>query len=208
MRSQAAWYENTYKVQCALKFPEFNRGMVISKILVLAITTARFYQYLTVDSHPRHPVDMAGSNLLPTIFLALIVHLTIAVVPRGIHKARVLDEPNNLHQSYDYVIIGGGTAGLTIADQLTEDEETTVLVIEYGVLSESRPRTYPICIENLIISPYQATRRISKLSGEDSTASMPTCSTQPALFRRLTSTTESSTYWPGRWLAVAPPSMP
>ncbi|KAK0707968.1 hypothetical protein B0H67DRAFT_603091 [Lasiosphaeris hirsuta] len=38
---------------------------------------------------------------------------------------------------YDYVIIGGGTAGLTVADRLTEDGQTTVLVIEYGELNDS-----------------------------------------------------------------------
>lgn len=94
---------------------------------------------------------MAGSTLFLAIFLALIVHLTSAVVPRGIHKARVLDEPKSLDQSYDYIIIGGGTAGLTIADRLTENEDTTVLVIEYGVLSAFSPRTHPVLVVNLTI---------------------------------------------------------
>lgn len=34
--------------------------------------------------------------------------------------------------SYDYVIVGGGTAGLTLAARLTEDHTTTVAVIEAG----------------------------------------------------------------------------
>ncbi len=34
--------------------------------------------------------------------------------------------------TYDYVIIGGGTAGLTLAARLTEDPEVTVGVIEAG----------------------------------------------------------------------------
>ncbi|KAK3332867.1 hypothetical protein B0T19DRAFT_457854 [Cercophora scortea] len=45
--------------------------------------------------------------------------------------------PRDVRQSYDYVIIGGGTAGLTVADRLTEDGKTTVLVIEHGPLSDS-----------------------------------------------------------------------
>lgn len=34
--------------------------------------------------------------------------------------------------SYDYIIIGGGTAGLTVADRLTEDAAINVLVLEAG----------------------------------------------------------------------------
>lgn len=37
-----------------------------------------------------------------------------------------------LSQSYDYVICGGGTAGLTIAARLTENPDVTVGVIEAG----------------------------------------------------------------------------
>ncbi|KAG6464930.1 hypothetical protein O3G_MSEX014820, partial [Manduca sexta] len=34
--------------------------------------------------------------------------------------------------AFDYIIIGGGTAGSVLANRLTEDEKTTVLVIEAG----------------------------------------------------------------------------
>lgn len=36
--------------------------------------------------------------------------------------------------TYDYVIIGGGTAGLTMASRLTENPGITVAVIESGSL--------------------------------------------------------------------------
>lgn len=36
------------------------------------------------------------------------------------------------HQSFDYVIVGGGTAGLAMAKRLAEDEDSSVAVIEAG----------------------------------------------------------------------------
>lgn len=35
-------------------------------------------------------------------------------------------------QHYDYIIIGGGTSGLTVASRLTEDAGMTTCVIEAG----------------------------------------------------------------------------
>lgn len=35
--------------------------------------------------------------------------------------AIVHHHPSHLHPEYDYVIIGGGTSGLTVANRLTED---------------------------------------------------------------------------------------
>lgn len=49
----------------------------------------------------------------------------------------IISRADKLLPSYDYVIIGGGTAGLTVADRLTEDGKTTVLVVEYGPLATS-----------------------------------------------------------------------
>ena len=38
--------------------------------------------------------------------------------------------------SFDYVIVGGGTAGLTLANRLSEDSSVTVAVIEGGTFVE------------------------------------------------------------------------
>lgn len=61
-------------------------------------------------------------------FSALLAASSITnafVIPRQI-------QPSQLLKSYDYVIAGGGTAGLTVADRLTEDPDVNVLVVEAG----------------------------------------------------------------------------
>lgn len=42
-------------------------------------------------------------------------------------------------EKFDYIIVGGGTAGLTVANRLSEDAKTTVLVIEAGEDHSSNP---------------------------------------------------------------------
>ena len=42
---------------------------------------------------------------------------------------------------FDYVIVGGGTAGLVLANRLSEDENVSVAVIEAGGDATSDPRS-------------------------------------------------------------------
>jgi hypothetical protein len=50
-------------------------------------------------------------------------------------RAVVVDDVSTLSAQYDYVIIGGGASGLTVADRLTEDPKGT--------------RLHPLCLECL-----------------------------------------------------------
>lgn len=56
--------------------------------------------------------------------------LALAIVPatfscahaysNAVHEAQHITRSQDLQPSYDYVVVGGGTSGLTVADRLTE----------------------------------------------------------------------------------------
>lgn len=48
-------------------------------------------------------------------------------------------ETANYSSDYDYIIVGGGTAGLTVANRLSEDPSVSILVIEPGQAEFDNP---------------------------------------------------------------------
>lgn len=69
-----------------------------------------------------------------TLGIAAVFTTLLTVVtgrPHELRGAKILQRADEVAEEYDYVIVGAGTAGLTVADRLTADGKTTVLVIEY-----------------------------------------------------------------------------
>lgn len=55
-----------------------------------------------------------------------------AAIPLSIAAPTADGPTKRADATFDYVVVGGGTAGLTIASRLSEDSGTTVAVIEAG----------------------------------------------------------------------------
>ncbi|KAM0800498.1 GMC oxidoreductase-domain-containing protein [Usnea florida] len=65
--------------------------------------------------------------------------LSSALVVLLVVDAKVIYNPEHIHRrNYDYVIVGGGLTGLTVAARLTENPKITVLVIESGFWESDR----------------------------------------------------------------------
>ncbi|KAG6907077.1 hypothetical protein DXG01_010649 [Tephrocybe rancida] len=51
----------------------------------------------------------------------------------GVHAIRITSDAGEVaNKTFTYVVVGGGTAGLTVASRLAEDPATSILVIEAG----------------------------------------------------------------------------
>ncbi|RYP53405.1 hypothetical protein DL769_010525 [Monosporascus sp. CRB-8-3] len=82
-------------------------------------------------------LNFLGSVTTLAILAVTFIEPCVVAIPTSAFYARFLNDSIHLRPSYDYVIVGGGTAGLTVADRLTEDGKHNVLVIENGPLVNS-----------------------------------------------------------------------
>ena len=71
---------------------------------------------------------VSTSSVLSFQIMHICKNLAICTAVLGVSAAAV----ETRDDSYDYVIVGGGTGGLTIAARLAEDKNVSVAVIEAG----------------------------------------------------------------------------
>lgn len=81
-----------------------------------------------------------------TKFCSLLVPASVLILAVSIDAASVVtSNPANVsNKTYDYIIVGGGLTGLTVAGRLTENPNTSVLVIEAGRDDRGDSRIYDI----------------------------------------------------------------
>jgi choline dehydrogenase len=89
-----------------------------------------------------------------TAFAFLCLFDSVVATPHRSSRASTIRSQSDLHIPYDFVIIGGGASGLTVADRLTEDPSTTVLVLEYGPFDSHEPSVLVPGLLNLTSTPY------------------------------------------------------
>lgn len=93
------------------------------------------------------------SSLITGGLLSLLPFAANAM-PNPITGCKHHESTSSLEDNYDYVIVGGGTSALTVANRLTEDPDVSVLVVEYGYLNNN---------ETILIPYYANFNRFSDL---------------------------------------------
>ena len=73
---------------------------------------------------------MAAARLL--LYACFLLKLSFSVSKESVHQNTATRLLGTQNTTFDYVIVGGGLAGLTLASRLSEDANTSVAVIEAG----------------------------------------------------------------------------
>jgi hypothetical protein len=66
---------------------------------------------------------MRSLHLIAILLYGFICH--VDALPAHAQKATVLKRQTDVLDEYDFIVVGAGTAGLTVADRLSENGECT-----------------------------------------------------------------------------------
>ncbi|WWC87683.1 uncharacterized protein L201_002574 [Kwoniella dendrophila CBS 6074] len=81
--------------------------------------------------------------MLRTTSLILSLGSLLPLLPFTSAISGLLTDPSQINgQTFDYVVVGGGLGGLVVANRLSENPDTSVLVIEAGSDNRDDPRVY------------------------------------------------------------------
>ncbi|KAL1311510.1 hypothetical protein AAFC00_001633 [Neodothiora populina] len=82
------------------------------------------------------------STVIPAVVLSLISTAASASVPKATGNEK----------TYDYIIVGGGVAGLVAANRLSEDSTKSVLVVEYGYIDNTTTTLWPYKAQGIAVN--------------------------------------------------------
>jgi len=60
---------------------------------------------------------------------AVLTSTLVAAYPSSVPKATIHSRADDIDEVYDYIIVGGGTAGLTVGDRLSESGKCKSLTL-------------------------------------------------------------------------------
>ncbi|KAI8307698.1 hypothetical protein K4K61_003236 [Colletotrichum sp. SAR11_59] len=119
-------------------------GLALEKLAVETLVVSGQYEAVSPEIRQKAYVekiskakqivlpDLAKMRLVGGTMVAKVSLLLVTSAALGSCASQAKTDLNAVAEEYDYIVIGGGTSGLVVANRLSENPAKTVLVVEYG----------------------------------------------------------------------------